>query len=324
MDVGGSWPMGGAWLLQNLWDHYEYNPDPKFLARIYPALKGASQFFLDTLVEEPRHKWLVTCPSMSPENVHPKGACVCAGPTMDMQILRDLFSHTIRAAEILGVDQEFRRASGGRAGPAGAAPDRQGRPAPGVARRLGHGGAERTHRHVSHLYGLFPSDQISLRATPELARAARKSLELRGDGGAGFALAWRMNLWARLGDGDHACKRPRPAAASRGHLPEHVRCLPALPDRRQFWRRVGHRRDALAEPCREIEILPALPKAWPSGSVKGLRARGGFEVDVAWKDGKLLSAKVRSLSGQPCRLCYGTTTRQLSLKLGEKMRWDGR
>ena len=257
--IGGSsgfWPMGGAWLLQNVWDHYEYNPDPKFLARIYPALKGASQFFLDTLVEEPRHKWLVTCPSLSPENVHPKGVWTCAGPTMDMQILRDLFAHTIRAAEVLGVDAEFRRQVA--AARARLAPHQIGK-AGQLQEWLDDWdmeAPERTHRHVSHLYGLFPSDQISLRGTPELAAAVRKSLELRGDGGEGFALAWRMNLWARLGDGDHACKLLGLMLRPGGTLPNMVEFLRGhLPDRRQFWRHLGHRRDALAEPCRRDRTL---------------------------------------------------------------------
>jgi alpha-L-fucosidase 2 len=325
--VGGGfvpWPTGGAWLLQNVWDHYQYNPDPKFLARIYPAFKGASEFFLDTLVEEPRHKWLVTCPSLSPENWHPKGMCACAGPTIDMQIVRDVFDHTIRAAEVLGVDPELRRQVA--AARARLAPHQIGK-AGQLQEWLDDWdmeAADRCHRHLSHLYGLYPSDQISLRGTPELARAARKSLELRGDEGAGFALAWRMNLWARLGEGDHACNLLgmllRPGSA----FPNLLNAYAIVQIDGNFGSTAGMAEMLLQSGAGEIELLPALPKAWPSGSVRGLRARGGFEVDVTWKDGKLLSAKVRSLAGQPCLLRYGPATRQLSLKPGEEMRWDGR
>ena len=204
----GFWPTGGAWLCENLWDHYEYSGDEKFLAKLYPAMKGAAQFFVDTLVEEPTHKWLVTllCPSLSPENKHPGGAAVCAGPAMDMEILRDLFAHTIRAGEILGVDKEFRdQLAATRA-----------RLAPNLIGQAGQlqewledwdmQATDVHHRHdLSHLYGLVSEHaKINLRGTPELAAAAKKSLEIRGDKATGWATAWRLNLWARLHDGDHA------------------------------------------------------------------------------------------------------------------------
>ena len=167
-------------------------------------MKGAAQFFLDTLVEEPKHKWLVTCPSLSPENTHPGGASVCAGPTMDSQIIRDLFTNCIRAAEILGVDADFRaKLAATRA-----------RLAPNQIGKAGQlqewlddwdmQAPEIHHRHVSHLYGLYPSAQITPRGTPELAAAVRKSLEIRGDDATGWGVGWRINLWARLLDGDHA------------------------------------------------------------------------------------------------------------------------
>ena len=200
----GMWPCGGAWLCLHLWDHYEFSGDKAELKRLYPVLKGAAEFFLDTLQEDPKHKWLVTNPSISPENGHPFGAAVCAGPTMDMQILRDLFANTIRAAEMLGVDADFRKqlaAARGRLAP----------------NQIGNAGQlqewledwdmkapEMNHRHVSHLYGLYPGHDITLRGTPELAAAAKKSLEIRGDKATGWATAWRICLWAHLGDGDHA------------------------------------------------------------------------------------------------------------------------
>ena len=200
----GMWPMGGAWLLQNLWEHYQFTGDQKYLAEIYPAMKGSAQFFLDTLVEEPTHHWLVTSPSLSPENPHPAGASICAGPAMDMEILRDLFTNCIQASEILGQDKTFSQqlaATRARLAPL----------------QIGSSGQLQEwledwdtnapdihHRHVSHLYGLFPGSQIDWRTTPELAAAVKKSLQLRGDQATGWATAWRINLWARLHDGDHA------------------------------------------------------------------------------------------------------------------------
>jgi alpha-L-fucosidase 2 len=170
------------------------------------VIKGAAQFFLDTLVEEPKHKWLVTCPTISPENKHPAGVAICAGAIMDMQILRDLFSQCIKASQILAIDNQF-------AGELVSARDRLAPMQIGKAGQLQEwledwdlDAPERQHRHVSHLYGLFPSDQITRNKTPRLFDAARKTLELRGDVGTGWSLAWKINFWARLQDGDHAYK----------------------------------------------------------------------------------------------------------------------
>ncbi|HEX7569147.1 MAG TPA: glycoside hydrolase family 95 protein, partial [Verrucomicrobiae bacterium] len=201
----GMWPMGGAWLCQNLWEHYLFTDDKKYLKQIYPAMRGAAQFFLDTLVEEPTHHWLVTCPSLSPENKHPEAnTSICAGPAMDLEILRDLFANCIRASEILDTDKQF----------AAQLAATRARIAPlqiGSAGQLQEWlkdwdmqAKEIHHRHVSHLYGLYPSAQIDVRTTPELAAAVKKSLEIRGDQATGWATAWRINLWARLHDGDHA------------------------------------------------------------------------------------------------------------------------
>ncbi len=320
----GMWPSGGAWLCLHLWDHYEFSGNQAELKRIYPVLKGAAMFFLDTLQEEPKHKWLVTNPSISPENGHPFGAAVCAGPTMDMQILRDLFANTIRAAETLGVDEEFRRQLA--ATRARLAPNQVGQ-----AGQLQEWledwdmkAPEMNHRHVSHLYGLYPGRDITLRGTPDLAAAVKKSLEIRGDKATGWATAWRICLWAHLDDGDHAFQILRFLLSPERTYPNMFDAHPPFQIDGNFGGAAGIADMLVQSRSGEIELLPALPKAWPTGRVKGLRARGGFEVDVAWQDGKLTEARLRAPKGGVTLLRYGAATREVRLSQGKTCKWDGR
>ena len=325
----GATVSGSAWLCQHLWEHYAFTLDRDFLRWAYPILKESSLFYLDNLIEEPRKKWLVTGPSNSPENQFklPDGyvAHVCLGPTIDMQLLRELFGNTARAARILSVDADLRRELTIKR--ARLAPDQIGPDGRLQEWLEPYPEPEPHHRHVSPLYGLFPGYEITRRGTPELAAAARKLLESRGDEGTGWSLAWKVNFWARLHDGDRAHRLLkmllRPAATSGmnylggGGSSANLFCFhPPFQIDGNFGGCAGIAEMFLQSQAGEIELLPALPQGWPDGSVKGLKARGGFTVDIVWEDGQPLSATFHSTGGARARVRYGERLTSLHLRAG--------
>jgi len=310
----GATTTGSAWLCTHLWEHWRFTGDRAFLARAYPLMKGSAEFYLDLLVEEPTNKWLVTAPANSPENAFrlPDGttAHVCLGPTFDNQLLRALFSSTAEAARLLGMDEPLQKRlleTAKRLPPTRIGSD--GRVMEWLAE---YEEPDPHHRHVSHLWGLYPGDEIDPRTTPELAAAARKTLNARGDGGTGWGLAFKLALWSRLGDGSRAHDILRsllkPATGLDGISTKAGGTYANLFDAHPPFQIDGNfgGTAAIAEMLVQshrgnterpvIDLLPALPPEWPSGEVRGLRARGGVTVNVLWTANRISRV---DLAGRP-------------------------
>lgn len=310
--ASGMWPTGGAWFCRHLWEHYLHTGDVDFLKEVFPVMKGAAEFFVDFMIEEPEHGWLVVAPSNSPENAFmrdPGDVTVCAGTTMDNQMVSELFTNIITAAGLLDTDAAF----------ADTLAVLKSRMAP---MQIGqHGQLQEWmhdwdnpndhHRHVSHLYGLFPGNQISPWRTPELFTAARNSLNYRGDPATGWSMGWKVCLWARLLDGNRAYKlitdQLSPAGSTGfwgkgGTYPNLFDAHPPFQIDGNFGCAAGVAEMMLQSHDGAVHVLPAVPDRWKDGKVSGLVARGSFVVDMEWKDGKVTMLKVKSALGGNLRL----------------------
>jgi alpha-L-fucosidase 2 len=343
--ASGYWPSGGAWLCNTLYDHYEFTQDKAYLKRLYTPMKGAAQFFLDTLVEDPKGRGLVTSPSVSPEVSHaPGGASVCAGPTMDRQLVRDLFAHCIEAAEILGVDQDFSKKLA----------ETRKKIAPNAIGERGQlmewledwdfkQGTDQKNRHISHLYGLYPGEDISYYTDKDLVAAVKVSLLNRGDNATGWGLGWRLNQWARLHDGAHAYTivklllnsadggGGRGMGGGSGVYSNLFDAHPPFQIDGNFGGTAGIAECLVQSVAPHtgkpalIELLPALPPLWADGKVTGLCARGNFTVDLTWKGGKVVEATIKNAGSakSSVNVMLGAKTVTLELAPGSSDKLNG-
>jgi len=324
-----NWTMAGGWLCQHLWEHYAFTGDQDFLSqRAYPVMKKAATFFLDFLVED-EQGWLLTCPSTSPENVflteNGERAAISAGSTMDMEIIWDLFTHCIEASQILGTDDDF-------AARLKKAIERLLPPQTGKYGQLQEwkedfDEVEPGHRHVSHLFGLYPGHQITLEGTPTIAQAARRSLERRleqGGGHTGWSRAWVIALWARLREGNLAYESIVKLldVSTAWNLfdlhPPHIFQIDG-----NLGATAAMAEMLLQSHAGEVVFLPALPDAWRSGYIKGLRARGGLEVDITWNEGQVISVTLRATIDGTHRLRapYGQAIADIRDQAGQSVPW---
>lgn len=310
-----NWPMGAAWLSQHLWEHFQFTGDVKFLSETaYPIMKSATEFYLDWLVAN-RDGVLVTAPATSPENIYitDKGykGSVAIATTMDMSLIWDLFTNTMHAAKHLNIDEPYNRMLMQKREQL-------------FPLKIGKKGnlqewsedwedADPQHRHISHLFGLFPGRQISAHHTPALAEAVRQSMELRGDGGTGWSKGWKINVWARLRDGNRAYKLIREQlkltgvegtnyANGGGTYPNLLDAHPPFQIDGNFGGTSGMTEMLLQSHDEFVDVLPALPDAWTKGSVTGLKARGNFTVDMTWENSTVASVKILSAMGGNLRL----------------------
>jgi alpha-L-fucosidase 2 len=311
----GTFTMGGAWLATHLWEHYLFTGDKSFLAEYYPVLKGSAEFFLDFLVPHPRYGWLVTNPSTSPENfpavrgqlpffdeitMFKTTTSICAGSTIDMAILNDLFGSVAQAADVLGIDRDFKARV--LAAKARLAPMQIGRKGNLQEWLEDWDETEKSHRHISGLWGLFPGRQISVRRTPKFAEGGKVVLEQRGLPGNGWSSAWKTACWARLGEGAKALENFTYAMHQYTTNSLFSICSRAMQVDGAFGMSAAVAEMLLQSHEDELALLPALPAAWKDGEVKGLVARGGFEVGLRWQGGRLVSATLFSRNGNPCRV----------------------
>ncbi len=319
--IDGVWPTGAAWLSYHLWEHYLFTGDKQFLAHAYPAMKGASEFFVDFLIKDPKTGWLVTSPSYSPEQGN-----LTAGPTMDNQLIRALFDSTMEAARILKTDADFStKLAQVRAQLPPNRVDQYG----GLMEWLNEVDQRKNnHRHMSPLWALYPGADITP-VDPKIYDAAKQLLAWRGDGGTGWSYAWRSALWARVGDGDKAYHQllglyqrktlPDLLSGSLYQIDANFGMTAAIAEML-----LQSQLRAPDTKANEIDLLPALPSAWPTGSFTGLCARGGFEVDVAWENSTLKRVTIRSKLGNPVRLRYNGQMLDLPTEAGKQYAFDGK